>query len=247
MSFEPNDAKSGMDRVDARNKSSRRIRSLVTHSVAGASLVMLASCGMNDVDPDRPRAGTGAEERLESVLIRGWISADAVRLQPVLRLDASPSRISGGLHRLRGYDEVGERIFDLAVEGAEVMAAGGEPEEHIVAAVGVSSGDALRLHRVELHTADGRTAVRTSRLSGEEVERALRDPDAVRLEPLEEGFRLHWDHDRFPEIVVMDPDTRHVLAFGRQGVLMITTGLEVIELVVSEGVRSARRSVHIAR
>ena len=58
---------------------------------------------------------------------------------------------------------------------------------------------------------------------------------------------LKWDAAQYPMIMIRDPDSGDVLSFGRGGNALVRTGKAVLDLDVSDGVRSHRVRLAISR
>ena len=56
---------------------------------------------------------------------------------------------------------------------------------------------------------------------------------------------LRWDRNRFPMVLVRDPNTRQILSFARGGAATIRTFARELDLVYSDGVRSTRARVSV--
>jgi hypothetical protein len=83
----------------------------------------------------------------------------------------------------------------------------------------------------------------------------LRHLAQVRVSPSEEivarrqgaSVSLRWDAAAYPMIMIRDPDTGEVLAFGRGGSALIQTAKGQLDLDVSDGIRSHRLRLAINR
>jgi len=231
----------------------RRMPSSHGHALAGfgaaLATALLATC-MTKVDPPvRPVPDWAeADAPLSSVLVRGRIFPGGLVLEPVFQIHAPPSvrMEQDGKHRLRGIDDEGGVLFDLRFDGVEVADVTTGPEEHFSFVIPVGPEGTLRIERVELQAADSRQAVRTSRLSAQELLDALEREDAVMVERAAEGrVRVRWDADLFPDIMITDPGARMILAFARQGDATLMTELTALAVTPSEGVRSFTRTFQV--
>jgi hypothetical protein len=54
---------------------------------------------------------------------------------------------------------------------------------------------------------------------------------------------VSWDSGRFPMVAILDPRTGQVLAFGRDSEAGVRTRQDTLDVLISEGVRSGRRTV----
>jgi hypothetical protein len=213
-------------------------------------LMLLSACA--PADPGNGPPAPGRAEQVGSngtpafLLIRGRIGRDAVAIDPVLRADASTPAAPGERqpHRLTGFDDGGATLFTLRF-GSTALSREAE-EQHFNLAVPLPEEQAARLSRIELVAGDGRKAVRTASLSAEAFAAALQGDAVVSAERLASGMvRLRWDGRRFPVVMVREPETREVLAIGRNGEVSILTPRSVLEVTVSEGVRSGARQVRV--
>ena len=180
-----------------------------------------------------------------SLLMRGQIRPDTLVLEPSFILPAGPSAGEGTSdHRLMGFDEAGTALFDVPLEIAPVADLSEGSGEHFQLRLALSEDQAARLHRVELHAADGRTARRTATFSPQGLEEALMAEDAVTASRMASGgVLLTWDAGRFPMVMVRDPENGQILAFGRGGQVEVATDRTTLEIVVSDGVRSSTTTV----
>lgn len=220
-------------------------------TLLGIVTILLLGCGPSGAEDDAPvpdRAELAPADRAGvTLLLRGRIRPDTLVLEPVFLLDrARPvGQEPGGRHRVVGLDRSGAVVFDIGVDGAVVADAEG-PEEHFQRLISITEDEAARLHRVELRVSDGRIARRTTAFSTREFEDVLEKGNAVSARRTAGGqVRLAWADDHFPEVMVVDPQTGQVLAFGRSGQLTLTTDRDTLEVTVSDGVRSGNITVRV--
>jgi hypothetical protein len=208
-------------------------------------VLMLGGCGSSDAGGDGPSpqgaAGAG------SLLVSGRIAQDGLAVEPAFQIDAPPTVPAGdaGRHRLVGRDAAGATVFEIRFDGVEVADLEGG-EEHFTFAVPLGAGDAERLHTIALEAGDGRSTSRTASYTAAQLAAALQPEDAITAERQPDGsVRVRWDAQRFPMVIVREPDTRRILTFARAGeAVVIHTGAR-IEVVVSDGVRSGAKVVEI--
>jgi hypothetical protein len=189
-----------------------------------------------------PAAGADARavgpEVHASLLVQGRIGPDDVTIEPIFRIDTGTHQAARtlGPHLLVGFDRDGALLFEQAFETTAVA---GGPEEHYSMVVKLEGPRAERLHRVKVRAADGRSAIRTASMTAEAFAQALAREDAVRAERMGDGrVRLRWDSSVFFFAMVRNPDTGTVLAIGRGGEIVVLTELDVLDVVLSEGIRS---------
>lgn len=235
----------------------------LAHHIAGTSrrpdarlarvfaAVLLAGCG-STATPDSPMHGNGPRATIPdgstfSILFRGRILPDSLVLEPVFLLpETSRSEPEDeGPHRITGFDAAGAVLFDTRFEATAVM--DGEPvEEHFHLMLPIREDRARDLHRVEIRAGDGRSLSRTARHSAEELRTALQTGQVVSARRVSERrVRLAWDGERFPALMIRDPGTGQILAFGRGGATTVSMKGSRLEVAISDGVQSAHAIVTV--
>ena len=192
--------------------------------------------------------GEAMVEDTVGFLVRGRLRPDTLVIQPAFQVDppGEPPRASEGPHRIRGEDNAGRPLFEVSFEGTPVADLPDGPEEHFSFNLPIPAGKLPRLHRLVVESADGRTAQREATLSVQELEEALAAPEAVRAEGTADGrVRLRWDGDRLPWAMVRDAESGRIVGFVRQGEALVASEAATLEVVFSEGVRSAARTVPV--
>ncbi len=216
------------------------------------AIFLLPGCGAQRASEDSPAPGgvedTVTGEPMASLLLRGLIRPDTLILEPSFLLPAAPSaqREGDSGHSLVGFDEAGVTLFDVRLETTPVADIPQYSEEHFHLLLPIAEEQAARLHRVELHAADGRTAARTTTFSPQGLDEALNAPDAVSASRAATGrVLLTWDAGRFPMVMVRDPRNGQILAFGRGGKVIVATDQPTLDVAVSDGVRSRTKTVSV--
>lgn len=193
-----------------------------------------------------PDSGTAAPSDSLGLLIRGRLRPDTVILEPAFRTGL-PSRApaeANGPHRLRGEDPDGSPVLDVAFHSTPVADLPDGPEEHFSLHLPLPAAEAARIHRIEVETADGLTAHRSAGMTEDQLRAALEG--AVRAQVHEEGrARVHWDSQQFPWVMIRHPETGRILAFAREGEATVRTDASQLVVILSEGVRSASRTVPV--
>jgi hypothetical protein len=177
----------------------------------------------------------------EAVLVRGWIGAGTVGLEPVMVTDAAPrsAELREGPYRLRGFDDQGAVVFDFRFGDEELSRVENRPEREFMLVAPVGAGGSAGLAAVLLEAGRGLELERNARMTAGELREALEDPEALRLEALEDGaLRIRWDAGRFELLQVRDPASGEILALARHGDVVITSAAAELELALTEGVRS---------
>jgi hypothetical protein len=174
------------------------------------------------------------------VLVSGWIGATDLGLEPVLATDAAPTELAPaeGPYRMRGTNDEGETQFDVAFDEGAMASISGGKTRHFAFVVPVPGGS-LAVARIELEAADGRRLVHEARLSPSAMREAAADSQLTMERPSGDALRVRWDAGHFPLVQLRDPHTGTVLAVGRDGELLFPGGHVELEVMLSDGVRSA--------
>jgi hypothetical protein len=226
----------------------------MTRSVAclGAMALLLAgACAANAPGTDETTPGNTPPQNIgtavQSLIVSGRILAAEAVLDPAFRMMTTPAvQIeSSGRHQLMGLDVGGEQLFSIRFDGTDVADLAHD-EQHFTLTVPLTSELEARLHTLELRAANGHRAVRRASMTEQQLVDLVAHEDVVSaLRAADGAIVLRWDAARFPLVVVRDPGTGQVLAFARGGEITVRTAVSALELIFSEGVRSARRTVDL--
>jgi hypothetical protein len=195
----------------------------------------------NAVFNARAVTGTAAPHAAQRVaLVWGQIGPNGVTLQPVFQITAPPSLPRRpGRYRIQGLDSLGRTVFDVAFEGDAVDHAEGERQF----AFTIPSPDTgpqvaeVRLYR------DAVEVARRQRQAPPAVAPAVR---ALRLPAPAGRVRVQWDATAHPMALIRDAATGQVLSFARGGTIDLPTDADELELVLSDGVRSASQRIKVS-
>jgi hypothetical protein len=174
-----------------------------------------------------------------SVLVWGRVVNGQPVLEPAFQIVARP-----GLPRRPGP----YTVTATAMDGAELfrltfdVAVAEDGHGHFAFTVPLDQASAQRLQSLRLTGPRGSAT-------------GLRHLAQVRVSPSEEivarrqgaSVSLRWDAAAYPMIMIRDPDTGEVLAFGRGGSALIQTAKGQLDLDVSDGIRSHRLRLAINR
>jgi hypothetical protein len=208
-----------------------------------STMLALGACSAAPAGGDLPggvsRAADAPPPAVPSLLLRGRITRDALVLEPLFRVDAPASRrvAAEGGHRVIGFDAGGRVLFD---ERLETAAPAGMPgEEHFSLVLPLPEEQESRIARVEVRSADGRRTSREARLSSDQLQRILEDPNTTHAERRADGYlRIRWAGDRLPYLLVRDVGTGALLSFATGSETVVATNAISVDLVLSDGVRS---------
>jgi hypothetical protein len=178
-----------------------------------------------------------------ALLIWGQIVNGRPVLEPVFELVTKPTLPKRpGPYSLSVLGADGARLvalsFDVAVAGDA-----GTQTGHFAFAVPLDERQALRLGSI---TVDGPSG---SVSSPRPLAQLRAGTAAESIEARREGadVSLRWDAAQYPMIMIRDPDSGEVLSFGRGGTALVRTGKAVLDVDVSDGVRSHRVRLAISR
>ena len=195
----------------------------------------------------RFRASSSVVSRVEwrpqpSLLVWGRIINGQLALEPAFQIITRPNLPKrAGPYTVSATALDGSPLFNLSFEMATVED-GSSANGHFAFAVPLNVENARRVASLRLTGPTGTvTAARPPALA--------RVESANAIEARREGLNvsLKWDAYAYPTVMVRDPDSGEVLAFGRGGTAVVRSSSNELELVVSDGVRSQRLRLAIKR
>jgi hypothetical protein len=178
----------------------------------------------------------------DGVLVWGRVLADgSIVLEPSMALNAVPALPqSSGRYQLEGSDAAGNALFQFSFETVAV-ADDDRGESHFAFVVPMSTAAQARLTTVRV-TGLGRAAERAA----SQAQAALAAAASAASLRAESGrARLDWDASAVPMVIVRDADSGEILSFARGGSARVETSRSELELVFSDGVRSASARVRV--
>jgi hypothetical protein len=185
-------------------------------------------------------SGSAAQPAL---LVRGRLINGQPVLEPAFHIVTRPSLPTrAGPYTVSGTALDGSRLFSLSFDMA-VTEDGLPGNGHFAFAVPLDEASAARLGNLGLSGPTGTvTSTPPSALVRAEM---VTEPIVARREGM--NVTLRWNAATYPMIMVRDPGSGEVLAFGRNGTVMVPTTKNELELVLSNGVRSQRLRLAIKR
>jgi hypothetical protein len=177
------------------------------------------------------------------MLVWGRITDQGMILEPAFIVNGRPALPRRpGPYRVSALAADGSNLFDVSFEGEEVADLPGPPQRHFAFTVPVSGQTVDRVRTLRLSGPGGQVERRTPaaprgaavRAPGYQVDRS----GTARV-------RLQWDGANHPMVMVRDRPTGRIVALVRNGSADLIAGGDDLELVFSDGVRSAERRVRV--
>ena len=179
----------------------------------------------------------------DGLLVWGRISADgSITMEPAVSVTA-PAVLpqQAGDFALEGTDAAGNRLFSFSFN--PVMVADGiDGDGHFAFVIPMGAPDRARLTTLGL-SGRGRSASKSARQTPAALAAAAAAADIA--SESDGRARLRWDATAFPMVIVRNPDTGEILSFAREGNMALSTRRADVEVVFSDGVRSASNRVRI--
>jgi len=195
--------------------------------------------GALDYIVSNPTSPTIVSGPVASVLIWGRIDDGGLVLEPAIEVTAVPSPLPPpGPYRLQGTDASGRTILNLSFAPDEV-ADTPTPTQHFAFVIPKSTLSGAGLSAVQLSGPAGASA--SLRSSGAADNAALVDAAATATRRAAGLVEVRWDAARYPLAVIRSTVTGEILSFARGGVVSVPDAGAEIEVIVSDGVRSAVR------
>jgi hypothetical protein len=177
----------------------------------------------------------------DGLLVWGRVVNGVIQLEPAFRVTAPVTAVPrGATHRVELLDADGATLAALPLEASPVDHAPAGREERQFAVV-LPWSTTLEQRLAQIRVRDVRVPTRqamqqsTSRASGGSRERT---PDAT-LDRSARTVRVRWQNDRYRMAMVRDANTGELMGFVRRSGATVATGGRAVEVVFSDGVRSA--------
>ena len=197
---------------------------------------------------DRAHGGppiTGLDEQ-PVMIVWGHMRGRELVLEPAFETTARPSRPEGhGEYTIEGLDENGARVFASAFEGVEI-ADGRRGDRSFAFAIPVAEFDRGRLKSLRASGPSASMDRVGGSIAAAERTGAARAPS--KLAARATGGRtasVTWDASEYPLAVVKDARTGEILSLARGGAVRVQVKGAALEVTLSDGVRSARETVHV--
>jgi len=186
-----------------------------------------------------PTSPTIVSGPVASVLLWGRIDDGQLVLEPAIEVTAVPTPLPpSGPYRLQGTDASGRTILNLSFAPDDVADAP-TPSQHFAFVIPKSTLRGGALSALQLSGPAGASA--SLRSSGAADNAALIDAAATATRRAAGLVEVRWDAARYPLAVIRSTVTGEILSFARGGVVSVPDAGAEIEVIVSDGVRSATR------
>jgi hypothetical protein len=195
------------------------------------------------------QAGTASAGPQDGLLVWGRVVNGAIQLEPAFRVTApiTPAA-TRPTHRLDLLDDAGNALLQLPIEAAIVDHVEGREERQFAVVVPYSAAVADRLQQIRV--ADQRAPLRSvarraTLLSPAAMREAGVQKTVVDSEPGEsivnEGgrVRVSWRNTTYGMAMVRDATSGQIMGYVRQQGAAVNTAGRRVEVVFSDGVRSA--------
>ena len=176
------------------------------------------------------------------LLVWGRIGASGVVLEPAFEVTA-PARLpaTGGPHQIEVLDESGKVLASFQFRGEQVVDVPRMEDEHFAFVIPFRVFGGVSPARLRLSAA-GRRVELTARLQTSRAQLADDlSPTVQRVSP--SHVRVMWRDAPGRGVLVRDAQTGAILTFARGGRAEVVSRSNSLDLTLSDGVRSARRSL----
>jgi hypothetical protein len=171
-----------------------------------------------------------------ALMVWGRMNGSKLVLEPSFMTETRPVLPSrNGRYRVEGVDAAGAVVFSLAFDPERVSMDDSDGGQFGFA-VPMSQATASRIVSIRL-SGNGRE-VRSNATAAGAPAVSARSASA-------DNVRLTWDNNRFPMLVVRDPDTKEILAFARGGDTSIRSRKRTLDVIASNRATSTRVTVQI--
>lgn len=179
-------------------------------------------------------AGLGTPAPAKLLVASGFLDGDAATLDPLFVIDGTPAEVTPGPYALVGFAADGAELLRVAFDATEVSL---EHAHAFHVSVPIAADVAASLHEVRVER-DGRVlAVRSASLRSQ----AAVAPDAV-LQP-DGSVTVTWDVRAYEAALVRDGEGGPLVGSDRTGRLTVRPTGRVLELLLSDGVLTLRRTL----
>jgi len=186
-------------------------------------------------------AGYADNTPRRGLLVWGRVEHGKVILEPTFEVTAPPVLPTRrGPNRLQGFGALGETLFDLSFDGDHVADHPDGSAQNFAYVIPFDMMRGQEPTRVRAAVGSAQAEFRST-ASG-----ALTAADAPIAERVNaRAVRIRWSGGRTRGVLVRDPATQQILAFGRGGEAVVFTSQTSLDVVTSDGVHSERRRIGV--
>jgi hypothetical protein len=197
-------------------------------------------------------SGASATATTDGLLVWGRIIDGAIHLEPAFRVTAPATpAASRATHRLDLLDDAGASLLQLPIEAALVDHVTDHVEQQFAVVVPWSA--ALEDRLASIRVADPRAPLRSvarrtpfpspaaARAAGAQTTRAAVEPAETLDRDAGGRMRISWRNGSYGMAMVRDAATGEIMGYVRRSGAGVVTGGRAVEVVFSDGVRSAVR------
>lgn len=174
------------------------------------------------------------------LLVWGRMHRGTMTLEPAYEVEAPPALPKRpGRHLLEGFGARGEQLFAFSFDADQIADSPDSTARHFAFVIPLESLDRATLTRMRW-THDGQRAENATPL--------MNAPDgaAVTVDRVSATtVRVRWSPDAVKGVLIRDAASGQILTFGRDGEALVQSTSGLIDLVLSDGLRSERRRVAI--
>ena len=181
---------------------------------------------------------------VDGLLVWGRMDGSgAIVLEPALRITA-PTVLpaAGGDFTLTAQDASGRQLYSTSFSPVALSDDAPGGGAHFAFVIPMSEAAHAQLARLVV-SGRGRSDERVSRQPASALAAATAGADIAA--EASDRARVKWNAASFPMMVVRDGETGQILSFARGGDMSIATRKADVELIVSDGVRSATTRVRV--
>ena len=166
-----------------------------------------------------------------ALMVWGRMDGDKLVLEPAFMTETRPVLPAReGRYRVEGIDASGTSVFSLSFDPERISTDEADMRQFGFA-VPMSAATAARI--VSLRLSGNGREVRS-------VATAAGTPTVTATPISADKVRLTWDSNRFPMLVVRDPDTKEIISFARGGDTSVRSRKRALEVIASNRATSTR-------
>ncbi|MBC7896848.1 MAG: hypothetical protein H7066_15635, partial [Cytophagaceae bacterium] len=173
------------------------------------------------------------------LLVWGRITNGQLTLEPAYEVTAPPALPQrAGSNRLQAFGPLGESLFDFSFEGERVADVTDATLQHFAFVVPLDLLGGKSLARLRF-AAQGKSVERRATNANLDASMPAARRSGAR------SVRVQWADREIAGVMVRDARTGEILSFAKGGDAEIASFAQEVDLIVSDGVRTAQRRVRV--